>query len=67
MEGDWDILWKSRWGIVGQSVENAEGRFPKVLNGVPREYIEGPPRPDPRPKLGKHHQQRNSISQTVMF
>ena len=26
------------------------GRFPRVLNGVPRENIEGPPRPDPRPK-----------------
>ena len=38
------------------------GRFPRVLNGLPREYIEGPPRgfltanprahprPDPRPK-----------------
>ena len=26
------------------------GRFPRVLNGVPRENIEGPLRPDPRPK-----------------
>ena len=26
------------------------GRFQRVLYGVPREYIEGPPRPDPRSK-----------------
>ena len=26
------------------------GMFPRVLNGVPREYIERPPRPDPRSK-----------------
>ena len=42
-----DNLWKSLGGIM---VNGAPREVPRVLNGVPREYIEGPPRPDPRPK-----------------
>ena len=40
-------LWKSLRGIM---VNGAPREVPRVLNGVPREYIEGTPRPDPRPK-----------------
>ena len=40
-----DNLWKSLGGIM---VNGAPREVPRVLNGVPREYIEGPPRPDPR-------------------
>ena len=42
-----DNLWKSLGGIM---VNGAPREVPRVLNGVPREYIEGPPQPDPRPK-----------------
>ena len=36
-----DNLWKSLGGIM---VNGAPREVPRVLNGVPREYIEGPPR-----------------------
>ena len=53
-----DNLWKSLGGIM---VNGAPREVPRVLNGVPREYIEGPPRPDPRSRGAFNILPRDSI------
>ena len=64
-----DNLWKSLGGIM---VNGAPREVPRVLNGVPQEYIEGPPRTKLRtlgnlPRGSIHHYTPSAFPQIVPF